>query len=75
MTFHLEAKVSAVKVDSSRATIIATKDKQELKFEADKVLVSVGRRPFSDGLGAEKSASKWTNIFVPTSKAFVPSAM
>src|SRR6266566_4612699 len=46
--FHLEAKVSGVKVDNGRATVIATKDKEELKFEADKVLVSVGRRPFSD---------------------------
>src|SRR5213083_2268226 len=54
MTFHLEAKVSAVKVDNGRATVIATKDKEELKFEADKVLVSVGRRPVSDGLGAQK---------------------
>ena len=53
-TFRLEAKVSAVKVDNGRATVMATKGKEELKFEADKVLVSVGRRPFSDGLGAEK---------------------
>jgi dihydrolipoamide dehydrogenase len=54
MTFHLETKVSAVKVNNSRASVTATKDGQELKFDADKVLVSVGRRPFSDGLGAEK---------------------
>src|SRR5216110_2042509 len=54
ITFHLETKVSAVKVDNGRATVIATKDGQELKFDADKVLVSVGRRPFWDGLGAEK---------------------
>jgi dihydrolipoamide dehydrogenase len=54
MTFHLEAKVSAVNVDNGRATVTAMKDGQELKFEADKVLVSVGRRPFSDGLRAEK---------------------
>jgi dihydrolipoyl dehydrogenase len=54
MTFHLETKVTAVKVDNSRATVTATKDGQELKFEADKVLVSVGRSPFSEGLGAEK---------------------
>jgi dihydrolipoamide dehydrogenase len=54
MTFHLEAKVIAVNVDDGRATVTATKDGQELKFDADKVLVSVGRRPFSDGLGAEK---------------------
>ncbi len=54
MTFHLETKVSAVKVNNGAATVTATKDGQELKFEADKVLVSVGRRPFSDGLDAEK---------------------
>src|SRR6058998_3924907 len=54
MTFHLEAKVSAVKVDDGRATVVATKDGQELKFKADKVLVSVGRRPFSEGVCAEK---------------------
>jgi len=54
ITFHLETKVSAVNVDNGRATVTATKDGQELKFEADKVLVSVGRRPFSEGLGAEK---------------------
>src|ERR687887_2278530 len=40
MTFHLEAKVSGVKLNNGRATVIATKDKEELKFEADKVLVS-----------------------------------
>jgi dihydrolipoamide dehydrogenase len=53
-TFHLETKVSAVKVENGRATVTATRDGQEVKFDADKVLVSVGRRPFSDGLGAEK---------------------
>src|SRR5215468_12479504 len=55
MTFHLEGKVTAVKLNNGRATVIATKGDQELKFEADKVLVSVGRRPFSEGLGAEKA--------------------
>src|SRR5437773_4032230 len=55
MTFHLEAKVNAVKVNNGGATVVATKDSQELKFEADNVLVSVGRSTFSDGLGAEKA--------------------
>src|SRR2546430_3484345 len=54
ITFHLETKVSAIKIDNGRVTATATKGKEELKFEADKVLVSVGRRPFSDSLGAEK---------------------
>jgi dihydrolipoamide dehydrogenase len=54
ITFHLETKVSAVKIDNGRVTATATQGNEELKFEADKVLVSVGRKPFSEGLGAEK---------------------
>src|SRR5437763_12924359 len=54
ITFHLETKVSAIKVDNGRVTATATKGKEELKFDADKVLVSVGRKPFTEGLGAEK---------------------
>ncbi len=54
MMFHLETKVSAVKIDNARVTATATKGGEEMKFEADKVLVSVGRKPFSEGLGAEK---------------------
>ena len=52
--FHLETKVSAVKIDNGRANVTATKGNEELKFDADKVLVSVGRRPLSEGVGAEK---------------------
>src|SRR2546421_5411500 len=54
MTFHLEAKVSAIQATNGRATATATKGSEELKFGADKVLVSVGRKPFSEGVGAEK---------------------
>lgn len=54
MTFHLETKVTAVKIENGHAIAIATKGNEELKFEADKILVSVGRKPFSEGLGAEK---------------------
>ncbi len=54
MTFHLETKVTAVKIDNGRVSATATKGNEELKFEADKVLVSVGRRPFAEGVGAEK---------------------
>src|SRR5436190_20432818 len=55
ITFHLETKVSALKIDNGRVTATATKGNEELKFEADKVLVSVGRNPFSEGLRAEKA--------------------
>ena len=52
--FHLETKVSAVKIDNGRATVTATKGGEEIKFDADKALVSVGRRPFSEGVGVGK---------------------
>jgi len=54
MTFHLEAKVSAIKSENGKMIATATKGSEEMNFEADKVLVSVGRRPFSEGVGADK---------------------
>jgi dihydrolipoamide dehydrogenase len=54
MTFHLETKVGSVKVENGRAVATATKGQEELKFEADKVLVSVGRRAFAKGVFGEK---------------------
>jgi dihydrolipoamide dehydrogenase len=54
ITFHLETKVSSARIDNGRVTATTTKGNEELKFEAEKVLVSVGRKPFSEGLGAEK---------------------
>lgn len=52
--FHLETKVTGAKVQNGTVIVTATKANESLTFEADKVLVSVGRRPFSAGLGAEK---------------------
>src|SRR5438128_7454545 len=52
--FHLETKVTSVKIENGGAIASADKANEKLTFEADKVLVSVGRKPFSEGLGAEK---------------------
>jgi dihydrolipoamide dehydrogenase len=52
--FHLETKVGSVKVTNGRAIASAIKGAEELNFEADKVLVSVGRRAFAEGVGADK---------------------
>ena len=43
-----------MKVEKGRAVATATKGGEELKFEADKVLVSVGRRAFAKGVLGEK---------------------
>ena len=54
MKFHLGTKVGEVKVANGRAIATATKGDEQLTFDADKVLVSIGRRAFADGVGAEK---------------------
>ncbi|HEX4667026.1 MAG TPA: dihydrolipoyl dehydrogenase [Chthoniobacterales bacterium] len=54
MKFHLETKVGSVRVVNGRAVATATKGGAELNFAADKVLVSVGRRAFAEGVGADK---------------------
>ena len=54
MKFHLDTKVTEVKVLDDKATAKATKGDEQLTFEADKVLVSVGRRAFMEGVGADK---------------------
>src|SRR5947199_8810266 len=54
ITFHLETKVSAIEVNNGRATATATKGGQEMKFDADKVLVSVGRGLFTEEACAAK---------------------
>ena len=53
MKFHLGTKVTEVKVENGRAIAKATKGEEALTFEAEKVLVSVGRRAFAEGVGAD----------------------
>jgi dihydrolipoamide dehydrogenase len=54
LEFQLETKVTGAEVKDGKATLSAeTKDGKTLTFDCDKVLVSVGRRGFLDGLGLE----------------------
>jgi dihydrolipoamide dehydrogenase len=55
LEFFLETKVTGAKVSGGKAVVTAVaKDGKELKFEADRVLVSVGRKAYVEGLGLEK---------------------
>ncbi|MBL9208853.1 MAG: dihydrolipoyl dehydrogenase [Opitutaceae bacterium] len=51
LTIEVGAKVTGF----SGGVLTAERDGKTLAFPADKVLVSVGRRPFTDGLGLEKA--------------------
>ena len=56
LNFHLGTKVTGLKKEAGKTYLQAENKKGEsIKIEADKVLVAVGRKPFTDGLGLEKA--------------------
>ncbi|MEQ8909123.1 MAG: dihydrolipoyl dehydrogenase [Vicingaceae bacterium] len=57
--FHLSHKVKEVKKNKKSVTVKADNKKgEEISFNADYCLVSVGRRPYTDGLGLENAGLK-----------------
>tara|TARA_B100000965_G_scaffold405337_1_gene439011 strand:+ start:504 stop:1901 length:1398 start_codon:yes stop_codon:yes gene_type:complete len=56
---HMSHKVKEVKKNKNLVTVKADNKKgEEVSFEADYCLVSVGRRPYTDGLGLENAGLK-----------------
>ncbi len=51
----LKIEVGAKVTGLADGVLTAERDGKKLEFPADKVLVSVGRRPFTDGLGLDKA--------------------
>lgn len=54
MTFHLSHKVTQAKVSSSQVALTAQGPSGDVSFEADAVLVAIGRKPYTANLGLEK---------------------
>jgi dihydrolipoamide dehydrogenase len=52
LEFHLETRVTGAEVEAERVTVTAQKkDGQALSVACDRVLVAVGRRAYTEGLG------------------------
>jgi dihydrolipoamide dehydrogenase len=49
------AKVTGLRSDGGRTILTAEREGEVLEFQAEKVLVAVGRRPYTDELGIEKA--------------------
>ncbi|MEI8027594.1 MAG: dihydrolipoyl dehydrogenase [Pseudomonadota bacterium] len=51
ITFELSTLLESTKIKGSSVGLTAKKDGKTVEFEADKVLVAVGRRPYTERLG------------------------
>jgi len=60
LEFHLETKVTGARVRGDEVTVTAvSNDGTELSFSGDRVLVAVGRRPYTAGLGLDEVGVKY----------------
>ena len=51
LEFHLQTKVTGTKKEKGKTLLTAEKGKETIEIEADKILVAVGRKPHTYGLG------------------------
>ncbi|MBA3956968.1 MAG: dihydrolipoyl dehydrogenase [Parachlamydiaceae bacterium] len=58
ITFLLSAKVTQAKVTSNSASITVEQEGKTVQLDADVVLVAIGRRPYSQGLGLQELGVK-----------------
>jgi dihydrolipoamide dehydrogenase len=55
LTFHLDTKVTGASAHGGQVVVRAEAQGKEVTFGGDKVLVVVGRKPYTAGLGLEKA--------------------
>jgi dihydrolipoamide dehydrogenase len=58
ITFHLDTKVTGAVTQGSQVTLKAESQGKSLQIQGDRVLVAVGRRPFTAGLGLQEAGVK-----------------
>lgn len=64
LTFHLGSKVTDAKRSSKGVVLYVEKGEEKLTFEADVVLVAIGRRPYTTGLGLQELGVEVNRNFV-----------
>jgi dihydrolipoamide dehydrogenase len=70
--FHLDTKVTGAKVEKGSVTVTAEKGGEKLSFAGDRVLVAVGRRPYTAGLGLDEAGVQYDKKSgrIPVDKRF-----
>jgi len=68
INFHLSAKVEKVEKTKSGIAVTFSVDGKQQKLEADKILIAIGRKPFTEGVGLEKTKVQMDRGFVKTNE-------
>jgi dihydrolipoamide dehydrogenase len=55
LVFHLDTKVTSASTQGGQVQVTAVHKGKDVEFVGDKVLVAVGRRPFTRGLGLQEA--------------------
>jgi len=68
INFHLGAKVEKVEKTKAGVSVTFTADGKQQKLEAEKILIAIGRKPYTDGAGLEKTRIQTERGFVKTNE-------
>jgi dihydrolipoamide dehydrogenase len=68
INFHAGAKVEKVEKTKSGIVVTFSTDGKQQKLEAEKILIAIGRKPYTDGVGLEKTKVQTDRGFVKTNE-------
>jgi len=68
INFQANAKVEKVEKTKSGVSVTFTADGKQQKLEAEKILIAIGRKPYTDGIGLEKTRVQTDRGFVKTNE-------
>jgi dihydrolipoamide dehydrogenase len=68
INFHLSAKVEKVDKTKTGVSVTFSADGKQQKLEAEKILIAIGRKPYTDGAGLEKTKVQTERGFVKTNE-------
>jgi dihydrolipoamide dehydrogenase len=68
INFHAGAKVEKVEKTKSGVAVTFSADGKQQKVEAEKILIAIGRKPNTDGVGLEKTGIQSERGFIKTNE-------
>lgn len=68
INFHLGAKVEKVEKTKTGVSVTFSVEGKQQKLEAEKILIAIGRKPYTDGVGLEKTRIQTERGFVKTNE-------